>query len=114
MQNVTNHKPFGLVLTYANEEIGRVVLILEYTVWDVYHPYPIIFTFAILFLRPFNVNELIDIIPGLPYPGLFPFTVIFTFPVIFTYPTKALMRKSAYFFKSNNNDKQKLSGLNDS
>ena len=78
-------------------------------------PYPVIFTFPGLFPYPVNVQEILcDIIPGLPYPGLFPFTVIFTFPVIFTYPTKALMRKSAYFFKSNNNDKQKLSGLNDS
>ena len=38
----------------------------------------------------------------------------FTCPGIFSFPVKASIHKSAYFFESNNNWKQKLSGLNDS
>ena len=53
-------------------------MVIRYTAFDVELSYLVIFPFPGLFTYPVNVQEFLrDLIPGLPYPGLFPFTVSF-------------------------------------
>ena len=72
-------------------------MVLQYTVCDFELPNPENFPYP-SFLQEFIHN----LIPGLPYPGKFPYHV------------KISICKSVYLLERNNNQKQKLSGLNDS
>ena len=74
-------------------------MVVKYNIFDVEITYLVIFPFPYLFTYTFNVQEYLrNLIPGLIHPGLLNYTV------------KDSMHKYVYFFKSNYNPKQKLSG----
>ena len=74
-------------------------MVVKYNIFDVEITYLVIFPFPYLFTYTINVQEYLrNLIPGLIYPGLLNYTV------------KDSMQKSVYFFESNYNPKQKLSG----
>ena len=87
------HSPFVLAV---NIIIFLHPMVLRYILCDFELPNPekkLYPSFLQIFLH--------DLILYIPYPGKFP------------YPIKSSILKSAYFFESGNNQKQKLSGLND-
>ena len=79
------------------------LLVLQYTVCNFELPNTGKFPYYRKFpYHGFLQGFLHDLIIGLPYPGKAP------------YPVKAPIRKSTHFFERNNNQRQKLSGRNDS
>ena len=94
--DMTHHKQFGSGMTAVNEVRRRKMFITDHIYILCYRWFYdimcVMLSFFSLVYLPFFFSTLIPtcLISGLHFPGLFP------------YPVKASIRKSPYFFESNN------------